>query len=178
MVSWSSATKHDLQVLLGHLKHAATLFQCRKTRHLIDAMSPLRLQSHYTRLNALCRSDLAGFHGEVKWDQLLPSGLSVTADESGSWGCGAFCSLSETYWFQVEWPPSWVGLNIAAKELLPLVIGEAIWGSSWRGLRVSFYKAVIQVLLSHLTRDPVTPSLLSCCFSYSREEKPSCQETT
>ena len=45
---------------------------------------------------------------------------------SGSWGCGAFTSSGE--WFQVVWPDSWSSVHITVKELLPIVIGVALWG--------------------------------------------------
>ena len=57
----------------------------------------------------------------------LPTGPTVVSDTSGSWGCGAFCEPSVN-WFQLEWYPSWRSVNIAAKELVPIVISAAVWG--------------------------------------------------
>ena len=56
----------------------------------------------------------------------------MTSDASGSWGCGAFTSVGE--WFQIELPESWAGV---LKELLPIVIGVAVWGYQWRGQTVT-----------------------------------------
>ena len=53
----------------------------------------------------------------------------VTSDASGSWGCGALTDTGQ--WFQVQWPESWAEINIAAKEMVPVVISVAIWGQVW-----------------------------------------------
>ena len=55
------------------------------------------------------------------------SGLPVviTSDALGSWGCGA--SLPET----------WSDIHITVKELLPIVLGVAVWGRAWRGYKVT-----------------------------------------
>ena len=72
LASWSSkrvATKREL--LLGHLNHSATVVPAGKSflRHLINAMSQLRQQSHLTRLNTLCRSDIIWWLSFVeKWN--------------------------------------------------------------------------------------------------------------
>ena len=55
LASWSSKWK---QVLLGHLNHSAMHSGKSFLRHLINAISQLRQQSHLTRLNTLCRSDI------------------------------------------------------------------------------------------------------------------------
>ena len=49
----------------------------------------------------------------------------MTSDSLGSWGCGAFTSAGE--WFQIKLPESWAGVHIRVKELLPIVIGVAVW---------------------------------------------------
>ena len=59
----------------------------------------------------------------------------MTSDASGSWGCGAFTSAGE--WFQIELLESWAGVHITVKELLPIVIGVAVWGHQWRGQTVT-----------------------------------------
>ena len=46
---------------------------------------------------------------------------SLLADVPGSWGCRAWYS---TLWFQLEWTNDSTGLNIAVKELIPIIIGE------------------------------------------------------
>ena len=37
---------------------------------------------------------------------------------------------------QLEWPESWRKVHIAVKELLPVVLGVALWGSQWLGRNI------------------------------------------
>ena len=60
-----------------------------------------------------------------------PPQITLTSDASGSWGCGAYSSKGE--WFALKWPDSWVKIHITVKELLPIVMGIAIWGWQWSG---------------------------------------------
>lgn len=72
-------------------------------------------------------------------------------------------------WFQLEWPPTWRPLHIAAKELLPIVASAALWGKSWHGARITFYSdnaAVVQALNSRSARDPILTHLISCLFFF------------
>ena len=48
----------------------------------------------------------------------------VFSDATGNWGCGAI--LKGTGWLQVPWPDSWKAIDIAAKELVPVVLA-AVW---------------------------------------------------
>ena len=56
-----SATKHQLQSLIGHLSHASKVVKPGRTfmREVIRTMSIPRASHHLTRLNAQCRADLA-----------------------------------------------------------------------------------------------------------------------
>ena len=171
-----SATKRDFQVLLGHLNHAATVVPAGRSflRCLIDAMSKLKQPHHYSRLDIQCRSDLAWWCAFIeRWNGInffpsLPQGPTVIADASGSWGCGAYC-LPTSQWFQIQWPLEWAGTDIAAKELFPLVIAAAVWGSSWSGHRVTFKSdniAAVQSLLQNRAKDPYLSHLLRCLFFF------------
>ncbi len=57
----------------------------------------------------------------------------LVSDASESWGCGA---AGGDRWFQLSW--SFTGevcdWGIMPKEMLPIVIAAAVWGSRWRGL--------------------------------------------
>jgi hypothetical protein len=60
-------------------------------------------------------------------------------------------------------------LNIAAKELLPIVIGTGIWGSAWHGKCIkirSDNQAVVQVLSSRSAKDPHLSHLLRSLFFF------------
>ena len=70
----------------------------------------------------------------------------MTSDASGSWGCGAW---HEKDWFQLAWDKRTQELHIAAKELIPIIIGAVVWGKSWKGSRVVAYcdnSAVVAVV--------------------------------
>ena len=44
---------------------------------------------------------------------------SFCSDASGTWGCGA---AWHKQWLQLQWPQSWQSINIAVKELVPVVL--------------------------------------------------------
>ena len=130
-----AATKRELQSLIGHLNHAAKVVRPGRPflRGLIDTMKIPRRQHHKVRLSVACRGDV------VWWQRLLASWNGVAffpfrahlfSDASGLWGCGAFIA-SPGEWFQILWPPSWSGVSIALKELVPIVVALAVWGHRW-----------------------------------------------
>ena len=96
----------------------------------------------------------------------MPPGVPthvVTSDASGSWGCGALTDAGQ--WFQVQWPESWARINIAAKEMVPVVISVAIWGQEWARQQVlvrSDNMAVVYALTAGTARDPLLMHLLRC----------------
>ena len=171
-----AATKRQLQQLLGHLHHAATVVRPGRsfTRNLINSMSALGHPSHYTRLNEGCKADIAWWVEFARaWNgiSLFPhmhAGPSIISDASGSWGCGAY--LHDTLsWFQLPWPADWESVDISAKELLPVVISAAIWGVHWSGLRVTFFcdnQSVVFSLSSRSGRTPHMSHLLQCLFFF------------
>lgn len=61
---------------------------------------------------------------------------AVISDASGKWGCGAFC---DDKWFQLRWPDTIQETHITIKELVPIVLAVAAWGSDWRGRNVMSY---------------------------------------
>ena len=174
---WSqrrTATKRDLQSLIGQLNHAASVVRPGRafTRQLIETMKIPKKPFQRVRLNAHCKADIAWWSCFVaSWNgvSMFPSerpGPTVVSDASGSWGCGAFCPESGN-WFQIQWPPCWQSLHIAAKELLPVVVSAALWGRSWAGSTVLFRsdnQAVVSVLDSRSARDPHLAHLLRNLF--------------
>ena len=115
----------------------------------------------------------------MEWDLILPTypstahAVVVTSDASGSRGCGAFQSPSHQ-WFQLSWPPCWVGVHITVKELIPIVISAATWGQSWHKQVVTFLydnMAVIEVLNRRSSRDPVVAHLFRCPFFFEAHFK-------
>ena len=174
VLSWRSkraATKQELQSLIGHLSHAATVVQHGRTflRRMIDLTKQVKQPHHHLRLSADFRSDLHW------WATFLPKwngksmirhpdpAHSITADASGSWGCGAFGSNGA--WFQVQWPESWARFHIASKEMVPVVIAVALWGAVWQSSSVlirSDNMAVVCAISSGAAKDPLLMHLLRC----------------
>ena len=169
-----NASKHELQVLLGFLSHAASVVRPGRVflRRLIDIAKKPRLASQRVRLNLDCRADLAWWSTFIgEWNGIalfpcLPAGPTLISDASGTWGCGAYCEASLS-WFQYQWHQSWAGVNIAVKELVPILVSAAVWGSSWRGtvvLFVSDNQAVVTCLTNRTAHDPLIAHLLRCLF--------------
>lgn len=171
-----SASKHQLQQLMGHLNHAAVVVKPGRSflHGIIEALKRAEQKRKRVRLNVETRADIAW------WKSFLPlwNGYSltthdklayyVTSDASGSWGCGAINNANKQ-WFQVEWPQEWLDSNIVIKEMLPIVIGAAIWGQSWKGRRVHFVvdnMAVVSSLSKRRVKCPLLAHLLRCLFFF------------
>lgn len=80
--------------------------------------------------------------------------VHVCSDASGSFWCGVFSLHSG--WFQLQWPASWSAIEIAAKELVPMVAAAAAWDQTWGGCRVIFHvdnMAVVSVLQRQAPND-------------------------
>ena len=76
------------------------------------------------------------------------------SDASGSWGCGAYW---DEKWFNLQWPAQFLSLNIATKELIPVVIAAVLFGSQWQGQLIQFTvdnMAVVHVLNATYSKDP------------------------
>ena len=59
-------------------------------------------------------------------------------------------------WLQAKWPPTWVEVSIAVKELLPIVLAAVMWGQRWWHGRVLFHsdnQAVVAAFSSQTARD-------------------------
>ena len=179
--SWQgkrSATKHQLQELLGHvhLNHAASVVRPGRSflRSVIEAMKRPRQAHHKTRLDLSCRADLAWWAVYLSdWNgtSFLPSTIpsaTVISDASGSWGCGALNSQTGE-WFQIQWPGSWLPVNIAIKEMVPVVVATAIWGTHWFRSLTHFRSdnmAVVAALNSRSANHPHLSHLLRCLFFF------------
>ena len=172
-----SATKQQLQSIIGHLSHAAKVVKPGRTflRELIRTMTIPKAGFHMVRLNAQCRADIAWWSTFIAtWNGVslfpgLPIGQIVTSDASGSWGCGAFHQSQAMLWFQLQWPPEWAEVNIAVKELVPVTLSAAIWGHTWHKQKIVFKSdnmAVVIALNKRSAKDPRLAHLLRCLFFF------------
>ena len=176
LVDWQcrrSVNHKELERLLGHLAHAARVIRPGRVflRELFTLLAVAK-RSGWVRLNLTARADIKWWqHFLQSWNgvSLFPPAdptVHVYSDASGTFGCGAFnLSLG---WFQLQWPPAWQDMGIAAKEMLPVVAAAAVWGHGWCGTHVSFHvdnMAVVSVLQRHTPKDKLLAHLLRClCF--------------
>ena len=172
-----SGPRSDFESLLGYLSHAATVVKQGRTflRHLFSSLSAARGRSHHIHLGAMARADLQWWNAFLqRWNgfsffspTFVPT-IHIFSDASGSFGCGAL--MATTSWFQLQWPPSWTSVDIAVKEMVPVVVAAAIWGRTWQRTRINFHSdntAVVAVLHKRSSRHPPLMHLLRCLYFYA-----------
>ena len=89
------------------------------------------------------------------------------SDASGSWGAGALWGKE---WFHFQWPASWADVHISPKEMAPIVVAVAIWGSNWAGERVCCFSdnmAVVYAINKGAAKDPQLSRLLRLLFFFT-----------
>ena len=163
-------TRRELESLLGHLSHAATVIKQGRTflRTLFPLLHVVRAPHIHIRLNAGARADLLWWKVFLQDCSFFPAvvpPIEVLSDASGTYGYGAFCVSYG--WFQIQWPESWASIHIAAKELVPIVCAAAIWGTRSRICFRSDNMAVVEVLRSRTSRDDLLMHLLRCLVFYA-----------
>ena len=171
-----SCTQKELESFLGHLSHAATVIPLGRIflRQLFSLLALDRAPHHYIRLNLSARADLVwwrvflqDWNGKSFFPVTSPFS-EVFSDASGTFGCGAFTSSYS--WFQICWPDNWQSIHITAKELLPIVVAAAVWGSHWSRRRICFRcdnMAVVELLKRHTSQDQLLMHLLRCLAFYA-----------
>ena len=162
----------ELESLLGHLSHAATVIRDGQIflRHLFSLLSVARSCNHFIHLDQTGHADLywwACFLQHWNGRSFLPrpgaTTLHVYTDASGSFGCGGVMLPGD--WFQIQWPQSWAEVDISTKELVPIVVGAALWGGAWASCCVQFHTAVVAMLQGHTARHSTALHLLRCFTS-------------
>ena len=176
---WSrtrSTTKRELLSLIGQLQHACCVVKPGRSflRRMISLSTIAKELHHHIRLNRAFRSDLQWWiQFLVQWNgtgmmsavvRSTPEG-TITSDASGNWGCGAYSNQGK--WFQLEWSEQWRPYHITIKELLPIILGVAVWGRNWRGRSVLCRcdnAAVVAIIRSGSSRDQVVMELIRSMF--------------
>ena len=110
-------TRRELESLIGSLNHACKVV--RPGRSFLRQM-----------LDLLHRANREDWNGVSVWKDHEQPTVEFASDASGSWGCGAW---SGNQWLQFQWPNTARDLNIAVKELVPIILLGALWGRRWRG---------------------------------------------
>jgi len=165
---------HSLGIPIASNKTEGPATTLSFLRQLFPLLALDRASHHIIRLNEGARADLLwwrtfleDWNGTSFFPTSIPA-IEVISDASGSYGCGAF---SHNYgWFQLEWPESWQAINITAKELVPVILAAALWGHQWKRSCVCFRSdnmAVVDILKTRASRDPVLMHLLRCLVFYA-----------
>ena len=168
IAAWSrrrAGKKRDILSLIGKLAHAAKIILPGRTfvRRMIDTAMKAKKLDHWIHLTAEFRSDLAWWHCFLEsWNGLgmmqsvatewTPQ-FTFVSDASGRWGCGAFWSER---WIQCAWNGRWSKVSIAVKELLPILLAVAVWGSFWWGCQVRVLcdnMAVVNIITARTSKD-------------------------
>ena len=98
----------------------------------------------------------------AKQDKSPDQGIQVTSDTSGRWECGAIWGHQ---WIPCKWDTQWLDVNIAAKELLPIMLACAVWSKQWWQQRVLIHcdnMAVVAVWGAQSSKHQLIMHLLHC----------------
>ncbi len=146
-VSKRSCRLKELQSLVGKLSHACAVVPQGRTflHRLLDLLKGHSSKhSWFIRLNRECKLDIEW------WRSFLPS-----------WDGVYFFNAGE--WFNGSWSAAQQFLNIAYKELFPIVIACNVWGSKWCYRRIQFgcdNQSVVAVISSGTSKDSRLMQLL------------------
>eukprot|EP00112_Aurelia_sp_Birch-Aquarium-sp1_P003277 Seg1363.36 transcript_id=Seg1363.36/GoldUCD/mRNA.D3Y31 product="Polyprotein P3" protein_id=Seg1363.36/GoldUCD/D3Y31 len=153
-----TGTKRDLLSLIGLLQHCcqAVVLGRPFLRRLIDRAKTVSELHHFVTLSLWEKEDIQWWYTIFKsWNGKslfhLPKwenapDVSITSDAAGSIG---FAAIHKLEWFAGKWPTGTGSLNIAIKELVPIVLAASIWGHEWERKRILFRcdNAAVVVLL-------------------------------
>ena len=176
LASWrgrKAAKKRELLSLVGTLMHASKAIRAGRafTRRLIDLAKSVKRIDQFVRLSREARADIEWWHQfATNWNgtammvlaQTTRRQITLTSDASGNWGCGAF---SGRRWFMVPWSGPISSKHIAVKELAPIFVAAAAWGSDWKGALVQVQcdnTAVVEVINKGTARDRDIMQLMRC----------------
>ena len=173
-----AARKREVLSLIGELAHACKVVSPGRIflRRIIDCSTSRPALDDWIRISTEFKSDLMWWSIFLNsWNgiSMLQSHLDrkpdihVFTDASGGWGCGATWNRD---WFKAPWSKAWLNVNIATKELVPIILAVAIWGDQWLAKHVQFHSdntAVVAVIKSKSSRDPSIMHLLRCLHFFS-----------
>ncbi len=164
-------TLRELQSLIGLLSFCCKVVLPGRAflRRLIDLTCGVTKPGHHIRISAEARKDLTAWSGFLQTcnGRVLFLSRSWTSSEhiklyTDASGLG-FAAILGDQWFQGGWPVTWRDVNIAAKELLPIVIAVRLWSGSLcnkKLLMLCDNIAVVYVINTQTSKDKRLMSLL------------------
>lgn len=161
-----TATRHQLQQLLGKLFHVAQC--CKPARLFVQMLETLRstpLQGTVP-LNAEFKKDIVWFltflpsYNGIHLMQPDPTEIYIEADSCLS-GCGAICAMQ---YYHTQFPDfiTQRGLPITQLEMLNIVIAVKVWAPRWHNQVIIIYcdnAAAVSVLTTGRSKNAF---LLAC----------------
>ena len=112
-------------------------------RRLFDLTKQVHHKSNYVRLNQEARLDLqawaaflTSFNGRVIClpDSWISSfSLKLYTDASAA----SYAAVFGSQWIQGDFPSTWQNVNIAVKELVPIVLAVHLWGDSLKNKKIT-----------------------------------------
>jgi hypothetical protein len=152
------------------MAHASKVVAPGRTflRRMINVAHSQQNLEHWIRLSQDFKSDLFWWHHFLEqWNGMSllashihrPPDVTLFTDASGTWGCGG---TDGVHWFQCAWEDSWQEVNIATKELVPIILR---WQNSHLLAR-SDNMAVVEILRSRTSRDSTIMHLLRCLHMF------------
>ena len=165
--------KRDLLSLIGKLVHATKCIPAGRTffRRLLDTAHSVKRPHHRVTLTTETKRDLDWWLTFLpSWNGVAPmihptwtppTDINLTTDASLT-GYGGTCGRS---WFAEAWPPTtltWSN-SMTWLEFIPILVACAVWGPSWRGLRITFHcdnSGVVGACGKGWSREPRLMSLL------------------
>ena len=178
-----ACTRSELESLVGKLAHACTVVQPGKTfmRRMFELLGAFRRANHPISLRATFRSDLMWWATFLEpWNGVSmihprqsQQGHHIWSDASGNFGCGAVCP-SIGRWLQLQWPRpheagslDLEGESITLKELIPIVLACAVWGTDLQNGTVTVHcdnMGTVAIVNSGYSRVPAIMHVLRCLF--------------
>ena len=157
-------TKRELLSLIGQLQHACCVEEPSWEGWFRWQRSPCFCITGYASTKGSSQT-FSG--GPASCQHGMGPAFSPDQSRRQSWGCGAFTEQGE--WFQLVWPESWEEVHITVKELLPIVVGDALWGDRWVGRTVKCRcdnAAVVAVINSGRSKCDRVMHLMRCLFFF------------
>ncbi len=166
-----SITLRQLQSITGLLAFFTRALPGGRTfiRRLYNLTIGVQDPSHHIRLKAPARADLkmwqvflkhfngASLISHVFWSE--SPDYRVYSDASGT----AYAGVYGNQWFAGKFPPEWLNMSIAVKEMVPIYIAINCWISRLCNSTIVFYtdnESVMHILQSLTSSDPVIMKMI------------------